>query len=867
MSLIFLHKLSILLLLFLLKSTRPTLNLFKQCEKIPKVERLDCHPDQHASRRVCESRGCCWIPKPILDDDALPICFFPKSYPTYQIYSSQKTERGLIAQLYKSNPKYYRNEVKNISFELRQETSTRLRLRFTIPSQLNRWEPSIPLGRLEDTPIANVQYNVSIESSPFGLKIMRNNHKQDVILDSTGSLSSSLIISNQFLQITFRVYAQKGFGPGEFEKVFPNPLSKWMRLGLWSHDAIPQPNLNLYGTHNFFMGLNNAQEVAITPLPAITYRTIGGILDFFVFTGPKPLDVINQYYDLIGHPTIPPYWSLGFHICKYGVKNLDEVKEVLKRNMEAGIPIDAQWDVLRKNYSIRTVLIIDPAISTKGGPGYRPYEDGMRLGIFINDSRTGTPILGTVWPGETVFPDFSHPSAEDWWFKSASDFHKVINFDGLWIDMNEPANFDCGSLSGCSSSNTLDNPPFVPRICQNSLYDKTICPSALHYNTTHYNLHNMYGYDMARVTHNVLTRMFPDKRPFILTRSSFAGTGLYAAHWTGDVLSNWDSLKTSVVQIINFNMFGIPMVGADICGFTGNTTEELCVRWSQLGAFYPFARNHNAYGSNNQDPAHWTEETIEAIKQVFRIRYHLLPYIYTLFYRSYLNGTTVAPALAFEFPEDLATHKVDSQFMLGSCLLVTPVLDEGRTFVEGYVPSGEWINLSTGKRYFSRGTWKYFDAPLNVIPISIRCGCIVPIQVSAETTDIARKKGFGLFVILSSTDDGSSAAGQRITASGELFWDNGDDANLNYVHVKFEVRDRTLTVTSTPSSVESLEKIDFQELDLKLIFIVGLGKIPSEIMLNNNPVKFIYHHNEQTCQLNSQDHITLSKNFIIKWIF
>ncbi|CAH8445660.1 unnamed protein product [Schistosoma margrebowiei] len=907
MPLIFLHKLSILLLLFLLKNAKPTLNLFKQCEKIPKVERLDCHPDQHASRSVCESRGCCWIPKPILDDDALPICFFPKSYPTYQIYSSQKTERGLIAQLYKSNPKYYRNEIKNISFELRQETSTRLRLRFTIPSQLNRWEPSIPLGRLEDTPIANVQYNVSMESSPFGLKIMRNNHKQDVILDSTGSLSSSLIISNQFLQITFRVYAQKGFGPGEFEKVFPNPLSKWMRLGFWSHDAIPQSNLNLYGTHNFFMGLkydgtafgifflnSNAQEVAITPLPAITYRTIGGILDFFIFTGPKPLDVINQYYNLIGHPTIPPYWSLGFHICKYGMKNLDEAKEVLKRNMEAGIPIDAQWfdidymdaykiwsvdakrfggmdvfvrDVLRKNYSMRTVLIVDPAISTRGGPGYRPYEDGMRLGIFINDSRTGTPILGTVWPGETVFPDFSHPSAEDWWFKSASDFHKVINFDGLWIDMNEPANFDCGSLSGCSSSNTLDNPPFVPKILGNSLYDKTICPSALHYNTTHYNLHNIYGYDEARVTHNVLTRMFPDKRPFILTRSSFAGSGLYAAHWTGDVLSNWDSLKMSVVQIINFNMFGIPMVGADICGFTGNTTEELCVRWSQLGAFYPFSRNHNEDEAMDQDPAYWSKDSTEAIKESLKLRYHLLPYIYTLFYRSYLNGTTVARALAFEFPEDLATHKVDSQFMLGSCILVTPVLDEGRTFVEGYVPSGEWIELSTGKRYFSRGTWKYFDAPLNVIPISIRCGCIVPMQVSAETTDIARKKGFGLFVILSSTDDGSSAAGQRITASGELFWDNGDDANLNYVHVKFEVRDRTLTVTSTPSSVESLEKIDLKELDVKTILIVGFIKKPAEILVNNKPVDFMFDNDLETCQIKNQSFLTLSKEFIIKWRF
>ncbi|CAH8477884.1 unnamed protein product [Schistosoma bovis] len=878
---------------------------YPQCSNITNFQRLDCYPNFGSNEGGCIKRGCCWVPKS--GNNELPYCYFPKDYSAYIVLSTEKTKRGFIGQLSKPNPTYYPDEIKSIAVEIREETSTRLRIRFTVPSQPDRWEPPIPLGNADDTPVKNVQYKVDMKKSPFGLKIIRNTKEQDVLLDSTGQLASSLIFSDQFLQISFRVNAHVSFGPGEIEQKYPNAFDTWTRVALWGHDGNPQSYANLYGTHNFIMGLkydgtafgifflnSNAQEVAITPLPAITYRTIGGILDFFVFTGPKPLDVINQYYDLIGHPPIPPYWSLGFHICRYGMKNLDEVKEVLKRNMEAGIPIDAQWfdidymdaykiwsvdtkrfggmdvfvrDVLRKNYSMRTVLIVDPAISTKGGPGYRPYEDGMRLGIFINDSRTGTPILGTVWPGETVFPDFSHPSAEDWWFKSASDFHKVINFDGLWIDMNEPANFDCGSLSGCSSSNTLDNPPFVPKILGNSLYDKTICPSALHYNTTHYNLHNMYGYDEARVTHNVLTRMFPDKRPFILTRSSFAGTGLYATHWTGDVLSNWDSLKTSVVQIINFNMFGIPMVGADICGFTGNTTEELCVRWSQLGAFYPFSRNHNEDEAMDQDPAYWSKDSTKAIKESLKLRYHLLPYIYTLFYRSYLNGTTVARALAFEFPEDLATHKVDSQFMLGSCILVTPVLDEGRTFVEGYVPSGEWIELSTGKRYFSRGTWKYFDAPLNVIPISIRCGCIVPIQVSAETTDIARRKGFGLFVILSSTDDGSSAAGQRITASGELFWDNGDDANLNYVHVKFEVRDRTLTVTSTPSSVESLEKIDLKELDVKTILIVGFIKKPAAILVNNKPVDFMFDNDLETCQIKNQSFLTLSKEFIIKWRF
>ncbi|CAH8458097.1 unnamed protein product [Schistosoma turkestanicum] len=164
--------LSLSLLLVLTENTGTSSNLFKQCEKINRVERLDCYPDQHATHSKCESRGCCWAAKTILDDDddGLPMCFFPKSYPTYQVYSSQKTQRGFIAQLYKSNPIYYENEIKNISFELRQETSSRLRLRFTIPSQLNRWEPSIPLGQLEEIPIKNVQYNVSMENSPFGLK-------------------------------------------------------------------------------------------------------------------------------------------------------------------------------------------------------------------------------------------------------------------------------------------------------------------------------------------------------------------------------------------------------------------------------------------------------------------------------------------------------------------------------------------------------------------------------------------------------------------------------------------------------------------------------------------------------------------------
>ncbi|CAH8831946.1 unnamed protein product [Trichobilharzia szidati] len=892
----------ILLFICLLKTTKSD----PQCSGISNVQRLDCYPSIDSNKDRCVARGCCWVPKN--EHDGLPYCYFPKDYATYSVVSTEKTERGFIAQLNKPNSSYYTDEIKNIAVEVREETSTRLRIRFTVPSQPNRWEPPIPLGQPDDTPVSNVQYKVVMDKSPFGLKIMRNNNEQEILMDSTGSLATAFIFSDQFIQISFRINAQSGFGPGEFEQHYPNTFNAWTRAGFWAHDGDPHPNANLYGVHNFFMGLkhdgtafgifflnSNAQEVATTPLPAITYRTIGGILDFFIFTGPKPLDVVNQYYTLIGHPPIPPYWSLGFHLCRYGMKNLDEVKAVLKRNLDAGIPVDAQWfdidymdaykiwsvdnkrfggmsdfvkDVLHDKYKMRAVLIVDPAVSTKGGKDYLPYKEGMRLGVFINDSRTGTPILGTVWPGETVFPDFTHPATEDWWYKSASDFHKLVNFDGLWLDMNEPASFNGGSLTGCPSWNKLDNPPYVPRVLQNSLYDKTICPSALHHNTTHYNLHNMYGYEEARVTHRVLTRLFPEKRPFILTRSSFAGSGRYTTHWTGDVLSTWDSLKMSVSQIINFNMFGIPMVGADICGFVGNTTEELCVRWSQLGAFYPFSRNHNEDDADDQDPAYWSEEATKAIKEAIKLRYHLLPYIYSLFYRSYFHGTTVARALAFEFPEDLATHKVNAQFMLGSCILVTPVLDEGRTGVEGYVPMGEWINLATGKRYVSQGDWVYFGAPLNVIPISARCGCIIPMQVSTEVTDIARKKGFALLVLLSSTDDGSDTTGKGITASGELYWDNGDDAKLNYLHVSFEVRNRVLSAISTPSSHESLQKIDLKELDLKAVLIVGMSRTPTEVLINDKSVEFTYIEDLQTCHIAKKQPLTsLKSNFTVKWKF
>uniref|UniRef100_A0A183AK50 Gal_mutarotas_2 domain-containing protein n=1 Tax=Echinostoma caproni TaxID=27848 RepID=A0A183AK50_9TREM len=696
------------------------------------------------------------------------------------------------------------------------------------------------------------------------------------------TVASSVIIADQFLQVGFKLNAQRAFLPGETRATFPHPLNEWLRVGLWARDTPPMDKWNLYGVHNMFMGLtsegtafgifllnSNAQEFVLTPMPSITYRTVGGILDFFLFAGPRPADVISQYYDLIGHPPVPPYWSLGFHLCRYGYKDLAEVEETVRRNREAGIPLEIQWvdidymdaykiwsigkenfgnlgkyvdEKLHQEYGMKFMIIVDPAVSTQ---------------VFINDSVTKAPIRGVVWPGETVFPDFSHPNAEIWWHEMAESFHKEISFDGLWVDMNEPADFDYGSVNGCPSDNKMDNPPYIPLILDRSLYAKTVCPSALHYNNTpHYNRHNLYGYDHARVTRKVLSRMFPTRRPFVLSRSTFAGSGRYTIHWTGDNLSSWADMRASIAQMINFNIYGIPMVGADICGFRGDATEELCVRWSQLGAFYPFSRNHNALASRPQDPAAWSANATAAIRAALNTRYHLLPYMYTLFFRAHLNGTTVARALAFEFPEDLSTHRISTQFMLGSCLLINPVVEEGRTNVEAYVPAGEWVDLTSATRIVSTGHMRNFKAPLHVIPILVRGGCVLPLQSSVNVTSFARKDGLNF-----------EEAGRKSYASGELFWDDGESEPLNYVHAQFELRDRVLRLRATMSHRDTRRILDPKETALKRIFLVGISRHPTSVTMKRSMLEFQFIKDLQTVFIDLPPGSSITQKMKISWTF
>ncbi|XP_069543659.1 sucrase-isomaltase, intestinal [Brachyistius frenatus] len=815
-----------------------------QCPNIPLAERVDCFPDAGASKQTCEQRGCCWEP---LDERNVPWCFFSTNH-GYTVESVEQPDPYVMQAKLKRNPSpsLFGADVQELSFHAEMQSNNRLRFKI-YDAQRKRFEvPHEHVGSLNSDPSSPISNTLEITHNPFGLTVRRRENSR-VLFDTT---MAPLVFSDQYLQLSAKLPSHNIYGLGEHVHRNYRHDTYWKTWPIFTRDAFPNGGThNLYGHYPFFLCLedesgksfgvflmnSNAMEVTLQPAPAVTYRTIGGILDFYILFGDTPEQVVQEFLELIGRPVIPPYWSLGFQLSRWDYGNLSEVKSTVERNRAIGIPYDIQYTDIdymedKKDFTYdkvnfkelpqfaeylsekgqKYILILDPAIATSkrvGNAPYEAYDRGTQKNAWVTESDGKTPLLGEVWPGETVFPDYTSQNCIDWWVDEYERLYNEIKHDALWIDMNEVANFKKGSTKGCADNN-LNYPPYSPKVLDEVMYSKTLCMDAKQAWGNHYDVHSLYGYSMVLATEKALQRVFGENRTLILTRSSFPGVGKYSGHWLGDNAANWNDIKWAIPGMLEFGLFGVPYIGADICGFFDDCSEELCRRWMQVGAFYPFSRNHNAQGYKPQDPAAYGQNSavVESSKRYLIIRYTLLPYLYTLFYKAHTTGETVVRPVMHEFYSDSATWTVDRQFLWGKHLLITPVLDPGVDQVWAYIPDAVWYNYETMERLAVRKQHVQMHLPADKLGLHIRGGAVLPTQRPDVTTTYSRRKPMGLIIAL---DDNMQAA-------GELFWDDGDSRetvkNGKYIHYKFSVISGMLTMQVTHAGYSDPNKIQFENI-------------------------------------------------------
>ncbi|XP_007946915.1 sucrase-isomaltase, intestinal [Orycteropus afer afer] len=821
----------------------------------PINERINCIPDQFPTQAICAQRGCCWRP---WNYSYIPWCFFAENH-GYNAQEIKTTTTGLETQLNRiPSPTLFGNDLNSVLFTTEHQTPNRLRFKITDLNK-NRYEvPHQYVKTFTGPATSEALYDVTVKQEPFSIQVIRKSNKNILFDTSIGPL----VYSDQYLQISTRLPNEYMYGFGEHvHKRFRHDLF-WKTWPIFSRDQLPgDNNNNLYGHQTFFTCIedtsgksfgvflmnSNAMEVFIQPTPIVTYRVTGGILDFYIFLGDTPEQVVQQYQELIGLPAMPSYWSLGFQLSRWNYKSLDVVKEVVQRNRDAGIPFDTQVTDIdymedKKDFTYdavafkglpefvedlhahgqKYVIILDPAISIEkraNGAAYATYDRGTEKQVWVNNSDGTASVIGEVWPGLTVYPDFTSPQCIDWWADECSRFYQEVKYDGLWIDMNEVSSFVQGSKDGCEA-NKWNYPPFTPDILDKVLYSKTICMDFMQHWGKQYDVHSLYGYSMAIATEKAVEKVFPNKRSFILTRSTFAGSGRHASHWLGDNTASWEQMEWSITGMLEFSLFGMPLVGADICGFVAETTEELCRRWMQLGAFYPFSRNHNADGYQHQDPAFFGQNSllVNSSRHYLTIRYTLLPFLYTLFYKAHQFGETVARPFLHEFYQDRNSWVEDTQFLWGPALLITPVLKQGAETVSAYIPDATWYDYETGAKRPWRKQRIDMPLPPDKIGLHIRGGYIIPIQQPNVTTTASRLNPLGLIIALDENN----------TANGDFFWDDGETKdtiqNGTYILYTFSVSNNNLNITCTHSSYQEGTTLAFETIK-----ILGLTDSVTEV--------------------------------------
>jgi alpha-glucosidase len=465
------------------------------------------------------------------------------------------------------------------------------------------------------------------------------------------------------------------------------------------------------------------------------------------------------------------------------------------------------------------------------------YNDIPFDGIWIDMSEASSFCVGSCGTGNVtlnpVLPPFKLPGAPGNIDYEYPEGFNITNATEAAAASSSSSKQAASSTTASSTSTSyyrstptpgvrnVNHPPYAINNINGDLAVHAVSPNATHSDgVQEYDVHSLFGHQILNATYQALLAIFPSRRPLIIGRSTFVSSGRWAGHWGGDNVSKWTDMYFSIPQALSMAIFGIPMFGPDTCGFASNSDEELCNRWMQLSAFFPFYRNHNTLGANSQEPYLWAS-VIDAAKTAMRIRYSLLPYIYTLFYHAHTQADTVMRALAWEFPNDPSLASADRQFLLGPALLVTPVLNQGAVSVDGVFPGigkdTRWFDWYSGQEVtgVSPGANVTIQAPLGHIPLHVRGGYVLPTQEPGYTTTDSRKGAWSVIVALDSAG----------SATGTLYLDDGYSLAPN----------ATTIVTFSAASGSLTANIDGNYSDTNVLANVtvwGLSQKPNSVKLN-----------------------------------
>eukprot|EP01113_Clastostelium_recurvatum_P013817 TRINITY_DN1741_c0_g1_i2.p1 TRINITY_DN1741_c0_g1~~TRINITY_DN1741_c0_g1_i2.p1 ORF type:complete len:845 (-),score=218.14 TRINITY_DN1741_c0_g1_i2:39-2573(-) len=821
-------------------------------------------------------------------------------FPGYKIASLSKTNTGFNGVLDLISPGPFGADIQQLSLDATYYTSSILRVRIT-DSKSARWEvPWVvqvsPPSSMPPSPALEVSFPGV--GAPFGFAVTRTAGGATIFNSSVPEAKpfNGLIYDDLYLELSTTLPPNANiYGLGE--RIFTFRLDPTQTYTLFAKDQGTPYHSNLYASqpiymemrdglaHGVFLLNSNAMDVVLQP-SQLTYKTIGGVLDLWFFSGPTPNEVIQQYTQVVGFPHMPAYWHLGWHQCRWGYGSLNATQTVVDQYAKNGIPLDTMWNDIDymnayKDWTFNSnfpaagmqafanklhnngqhyMMIVDPGISNT--VGYPPYDQGMQQDIFIK-AANGQVLIGKVWPGTTAFPDWLHPKTPQWWSNQIAAFHaNGVPFDGMWIDMNEPSNFCDGQCDSTPASHgdklgapySYENPPYVPGGVR--LDDKTVNLTAIQNGSIPmYNTHNLFGWSEGIVTANALESLF-NKRSIVISRSTYAGSGHHHGHWLGDNNSSWDALYQSIAGVLSMNLFGIPLVGADICGFGGDTTEELCCRWMQLGTMYGFSRNHNSIGSRSQEPYAFGPTLVNVSTIAIKLRYSLMPYFYTQFFSVHTQGGAFWKALFYEFPSDSATLAIDRQFMLGSALLVTPVLTQGATSVSGYFPAASWYDWYTGAPVGTpnKNSTITLDAPITKLNVHLRGGYIVPSQMAEMTVTASRATPYTLTVGL---DQHGSALGELYVDDGEGLTTIQDSA---FTHVLYQVESDLL---SNQIMTDGYKNSSSLVLDKVLVY--GVTSNINAVKVNGAPSAFTYDATNKKLTVSGVSGIPINKPIKVQW--